>query len=119
VSLAILFGTVVGNIKDRLLDSPYQAFAKQVNGAKLDNTTALFAKMPPGMKRLVLEGFADSMHTVFLVVALLVIPAFVLTFFIKEVPLRATGGLAAAQAENDDAESEARGKRAEAATAVV
>jgi len=52
-------------------------------------------------------------------VGVLLIPAFVLTFFIKEVPLRATGGLAAAQAENDDAESEARGKRAEAATAVV
>jgi EmrB/QacA subfamily drug resistance transporter len=101
VSLAILFGTVVGNIKDRLLDSPYKAFAGQVNGSKLNDTTALFAKLPAPIKHIVLEGFADSMHTVFIVVAALVVPAFVLTFFIKEVPLRQTGGLAAARAERE------------------
>ena len=101
VSLAILFGTVLGNIKERLLDSPYRAFAGQLDGGKLDDTTALFAKLPAPIKDLVLRGFADSMHTVFLVVAVLVIPAFVLTFFIKEVPLRTSGGLAAARAERD------------------
>ncbi|MFN2536907.1 MAG: MDR family MFS transporter [Mycobacteriales bacterium] len=111
VSLAVLFGTVLGNIKDRLADSPYKALAGQVTGAKLDNTGNLFATMPAPMKRLVLEGFADSMHTVFLVVAVLVIPAFVLTFFIKEVPLRMTGGLAAS--------GELDGDRAMAETAVV
>ncbi|MCW2674207.1 MAG: transporter [Frankiales bacterium] len=101
VALAVLFGTVVGNIKDRLADSPYKAFANQVTGAKLDNTSNLFANMPAPLKRLVLEGFADSMHTVFVVVAFLVIPAFVLTFFIKEVPLRTTGGIAAQEEKPD------------------
>ncbi|MCU1603012.1 MAG: transporter [Frankiales bacterium] len=110
VSLAVLFGTVVGNIKERLADSPYKALASQVTGDKLNNTSGLFANIPAGMKRLILEGFADSMHTVFVVVAILVIPAFVLTFFIKEVPLRTSGGLQAANEE---------GKLAMAETAVV
>jgi EmrB/QacA subfamily drug resistance transporter len=112
VSLAVLFGTVVGNIKERLLDSPYKALAGQINAAKLDNTTTLFGSLPGPVKRLVLEGFADSMHTVFLVVAVLVVPAFVLTFFVKEVPLRTTGGLAAQREQLD-------GERAMAETAIV
>ncbi|MCU1621162.1 MAG: bmr1 [Frankiales bacterium] len=112
VSLAVLFGTVVGNIKERLLDSPYKDLAGQINSAKLDNTTSLFGTLPGPVKRLVLEGFADSMHTVFLVVAVLVIPAFVLTFFVKEVPLRTTGGLAAQREQLD-------GERAMAETAIV
>jgi hypothetical protein len=112
VSLAVLFGTVVGNIHERLLASPYKALAGRVTGAKLDNTSALLAQLPAPVKRLVLEGFADSMHTVFLVVALLVIPAFVLTFFIKEVPLRTSGGIQAQREELD-------GERAMAETAVV
>jgi EmrB/QacA subfamily drug resistance transporter len=105
-SLAILFGTVGGNIKERLAHSPYSSLANQVTGDKLDNTSALFAKLPAPLKQLVLEGFADSMHTVFLVVAAIVVPAFVLTFFIKEVPLRQHGGLASAEADGDRAMAE-------------
>jgi hypothetical protein len=106
VALAVLFGTVLGNIKERLADSPYKALAGQVTGAKLDNTSTLLASMPAPVKRLVLEGYADSMHTVFLVVAVLAIPAFVLTFFIKEVPLRASGGIAAAKEDGELAMAE-------------
>jgi hypothetical protein len=39
------------------------------------------------------------MHTVFLTTFFLLIPAFVLAFFIKELPLRSMGGLAAQRAE--------------------
>ncbi|MFK0295847.1 MFS transporter [Streptomyces sp. NPDC090442] len=46
------------------------------------------------------RGFADSMHTVFLMGAIVVAVAFVLMWFIKEVPLRQISGLQArAQAE--------------------
>ncbi|WP_438489623.1 MFS transporter [Streptomyces sp. S186] len=46
------------------------------------------------------RGFADSMHTVFLMGAVVVALAFVLMWFIKEVPLRQISGLQArAQAE--------------------
>ncbi|MFE1764110.1 MFS transporter [Streptomyces angustmyceticus] len=50
------------------------------------------------------RGFADSMHTVFLMGAVVVALAFVLMWFIKEVPLRQISGLEArAQAEAEAA----------------
>jgi hypothetical protein len=61
-----------------------------------------------------LTGFADSMNTVFLVAALLMIPAFVLAFFVKEIPLRTTAG---AEARAEDAE--AQGEMAKLETAVL
>ncbi|MFI2259385.1 MFS transporter [Streptomyces tubercidicus] len=50
------------------------------------------------------RGFADSMHTVFLMGAIVVALAFVLMWFIKEVPLRQMSGLQArAEAEAEAA----------------
>ena len=112
VALAVLFGTVKGNITERVSSShlsPNELLA--MRGVSLNNTES-FHKLSAASHRLILQGFSDSMHTVFLVVAVLVIPAFVLTFFIKEVPLRTTGGLAAQREQLD-------GERAMAETAVV
>jgi len=53
------------------------------------------------------------MHTVFLVVAVVVIPAFIGTFFIKEVPLREEGGIAAQRTAAEECD------RAMAETAIV
>ncbi|MCK7627404.1 MFS transporter [Streptomyces sp. RS10V-4] len=64
------------------------------------------------------RGFADSMHTVFLMGAIVVALAFVLMWFIKEVPLRQISGLQA----RAQAEAEANGEvppAAEAAPAEV
>jgi hypothetical protein len=46
-----------------------------------------------------LAGFADSMDRVFLVAAFVVLPAFLLSFFLKEVKLRMESGLEAQAAE--------------------
>ena len=46
-----------------------------------------------------LAGFAGAMDRVFLVAALVVLPAFVLSFFLKEVKLRMESGLEAAAAD--------------------
>jgi EmrB/QacA subfamily drug resistance transporter len=46
-----------------------------------------------------LSGFASAMDRVFLVAAIVVIPAFVLSFFLKEVKLRTESGLEAQAAE--------------------
>ena len=101
LSLSILFGTVIGNIRDRAVaaGAPKALLAQFQQSASLNNTSTI-KNLPDGVRHLVLSGFADSMHTVFLTVAVLLIPAFVLTLFIKEVPLRATSGLEAAK---DDA----------------
>lgn len=99
VALAILFGSVAGNIADRARSArvPAEAF----RGFNLDDTSTLTA-IPQAARDAVLGGFVDSMSTVFLVMALLLVPAFVLSLFIREIPLRATGGLAAAHQDADD-----------------
>ncbi|MFG2827182.1 MFS transporter [Streptomyces sp. NPDC048434] len=58
------------------------------------------------------RGFADSMHTVFLMGAIVVALAFLLMWFIKEVPLRQFSGLQAraqAEAEAESAKGAADG----------
>ncbi|WP_327706576.1 MFS transporter [Streptomyces decoyicus] len=51
------------------------------------------------------RGFADSMHTVFLMGAIVVAVAFLLMWFIKEVPLRQISGLQARAQADAEAES--------------
>ncbi|MFD9209325.1 MFS transporter [Streptomyces sioyaensis] len=66
------------------------------------------------------RGFADSMHTVFLMGAVVVALAFVLMWFIKEMPLRQLSGLQAraqAEAEADAAAKSAEGEPDDAAGA--
>lgn len=102
IALSVLFSTVLGNIRDRFTAAHVPtAFLNQVKPGSLDNTTQLLGSLPPALRRLVLEGFADSMHTVFLVVAAIMVPAFLGTFFIKEIPLREQSGLDAAQLDDD------------------
>jgi EmrB/QacA subfamily drug resistance transporter len=118
-ALAILFGSVLGNIKERAVEAglPPAALSRFSELSGL-NDTSVIATLPANIQQVILQGFADSMHSVFVAVGFLLIPAFVLTFFIKEVPLRSMGGLAAAR-EAEGERSEVTGQRAEAATAVV
>ena len=121
MALAILFGSLIGNIKERALAAGLPAdLLSRFDELSALNDTTIIATLPPALQRVVLQGFADSMHSVFVTEAFLIIPAFVLTFFIKEVPLRSMGGLAAAQKEaGAQAEVQASGDRAGAATTVV
>jgi EmrB/QacA subfamily drug resistance transporter len=116
-SLALLFGSLAGNIRDRAVAAhlPPDVIARFKNATAL-NDTSVIATLPPAVRRVVLEGFADSMHTVFLVVLLLLIPAFVLSWFIKEVPLRSMGGIDAARAE---ASAEVALERAKTESAIL
>ena len=117
VSLAVLFGSLAGNIQERAVTAglPPEVIARFESATAL-NDTSIIATLPEAVRRAVLEGFADSMSTVFLVVAVLLVPAFVLTLLVKELPLRAEGGLAAAHA---DADQEARLRTTETESAIV
>jgi EmrB/QacA subfamily drug resistance transporter len=115
LSLAVLFSTLVDNIRSRAVQARLpQAVIDRFGSATSLNDTSVLKTLPVTIRRVVLEGFADSMHTVFLTVAVLLVPAFLLALRIKEVPLRATGGLAARDEDN----AEQRGI-AESETAVV
>ncbi len=96
IALAVLFSTLAHNIQDRARAAGLpQAVIDRFGSATALNDTSVIATLPAPVRRAVLEGFADSMHTVFLTVAVLLVPAFLLSLRIKEIPLRASGGLAA------------------------
>jgi EmrB/QacA subfamily drug resistance transporter len=122
-ALALLFGSLAGNIRDRAVAAHLPAAViDRFKSATALNDSSVINTLPPAIKRVVLEGFADSMHTVFLTTFYLLIPAFLLSFFIKELPLRAMGGMAAARAEagagrhpEDGAEEELETAKAETA----
>ena len=116
VSLAVLFGSLAGNIQERAVRAglPDDVIARFESASAL-NDTSIIATLPEAVRRVVLEGFADSMSTVFVVVAMLLVPAFVMSFLVKELPLRTSGGLQAASAD----EQEARLRTAESESAIV
>jgi EmrB/QacA subfamily drug resistance transporter len=117
VALSILFGSLSSNIKTRAVAAHLpDSVTSRFGHATSLNDTSVIKTLPPVVRRVVLDGFSDSMHTVFLTVAVLLVPAFLMTFFIREVPLRAQGGIAAAQAEAD---TEASSATAKAETAVL
>ncbi len=112
-ALAILFGSLAANIRERATAAHLSpAIIEKFRHATALNDSSVINTLPPAIRRVVLEGFADSMDTAFLTVFFLLIPAFVLAFFIKEVPLRSQGGIAAA-------DSEARMDAAKSETAIL
>jgi len=100
IALSVLFSTLTTNIQERAVQAqlPQEVLNRFSNASAL-NDTGVIATLPAAVRQVVLQGFADSMSSVFLTVAVLLVPAFVLALFIKEVPLRATAGIAGAQAE--------------------
>lgn len=106
VFLAVLFGTLGGHVRDRLVEAGAPAeLLSRFDSADALNDTTVIATLPEAARRAVLEGFADSMHLVFVIAALVLVPAFLLALRLKEVPLRDSAGLPAAQAERAKAET--------------
>ena len=104
-SLAVLFGSLAGNITARAREAglPQEVVDRFSSASALDDSS-IIATLPDAVQQVVLQGFADSTSVVFLTVAFLLVPAFVLTLLVEELPLRAQGGLAAAQADADTEE---------------
>jgi hypothetical protein len=119
IAISILFNSVGGNIQRRFTELQHsnpgalraalgslskaqlaklQSAGGQGNSQSLNNTDFI-GSLPHTLQNVFLSGFADSMRSVYLISALIMVPAFVFSFFIREIPLRAAGGLAAAHAE--------------------
>ena len=119
VALSILFGSLASNIKDRAVAAHLPAaLIGRFHNASALNDTSVIRTLPPALRRVILQGFADSMDTVFLTVFFLLLPAIVLACFIKEVPLRTVAGIAAEQQESS-AGGTGEENREKAETAVV
>ncbi|MEV4318749.1 MFS transporter [Actinocrispum sp. NPDC049592] len=126
VFLSVLFSTVGDNIKDaftRIAPTPaFQAALADPAVRANPNNAPVFAalqggggagsalqdssflqKADPRLARPFLEGFTDSIQLVFLCAAGVMILAFVVAVFIKEIPLRTNAPAAAAMIEGGDA----------------
>ena len=103
IALSVLFSTLAGNIRDRAVAAGLpQEVINRFGSASALNDSSVIRTLPAAVRRVVLEGFADSMHLVFLTVGVLLVPAFLLSLRIKEIPLRSSGGLAAADKDAAD-----------------
>ncbi len=94
VFLSILFTRAATTIPTELA----KAGQRPPAGFSLNDTSGLGA-LPQAVKHPILVGFSTAMSTVFLVGAVVLIGALVLSLFIREEPLRATSGLQTVQAE--------------------
>ena len=100
IALSVLFSTLADNIQQRAVAARLpQAVIDRFGEASALDDTSVIATLPEAVRRAVLEGFADSMQTVFLTVAVLLVPAFLLALRIEELPLRSAAGLQAAGRE--------------------
>ena len=105
IALSVLFSTLAGNIRDRAVAAGLpQEVINRFGSATALNDSSVIRTLPAAVRRVVLEGFADSMHLVFLTVGVLLVPAFLLSLRIKEIPLRSSGGLAAADKDATDSD---------------
>jgi EmrB/QacA subfamily drug resistance transporter len=118
VFLSILFSVVGGHIASAfasvrtdpaflaaLQQNPDFAQSLRGGGSGLDlNNTEFLNTLDPTLARPILSGFAESIDTVFMVGGFVVLVAFVLVWFLKEVPLSDKSGI---QRAADDEAAEA------------
>jgi hypothetical protein len=87
-------------LKDPANTQIAQALQAMRNGSSSQlNDTSFLQHGAAVLRTPFLNGFASAMDQVFLLAAIVVIPAFVLSFFLKEVKLRMVSGLQAQAAE--------------------
>jgi EmrB/QacA subfamily drug resistance transporter len=98
VFLSILFGTVGDRIANAIrsaMTTPayvsalaqHPEFAKQMQSGLDVNDTSFLSSLDPTLARPILQGFAESMSTVFLVGGIVLTVGFALVWFLKEKPL--------------------------------
>lgn len=98
VFLSILFGTVGDRIAAAFtsaMASPaylaalaqHPEFAQQMRSGLDVNDTSFLSTLDPTLARPILQGFAESMSTVFLVGGFVLVVGFALVWFLKEKPL--------------------------------
>jgi hypothetical protein len=115
---AIMAHRITTYFTDGLADlSP--KYARLAAHASSDGAIPDLAKLPRPLRTLMESSYGHAIADVFLIAACLAFLAFVITLFIKEVPLRTKGGLAQAAATDSEAEAEeAPAAAAEAAAPV-
>ncbi len=131
VFLSVLFGSVLGNIKTAFAaaaktpsfqaalhdpavvsnpnNTPVLSLLKGGSGSGFSiNDSSFIGKLDPRLAAPILKGFAQSMDRVFLIGAVVLAVAFVISFFLPEEKLRTVSGLQAQQATADAKAADAK-----------
>ena len=119
VSLAVLFGSLAGNIQDarpRRRPAGRRSWTASRSASALDDTSVIATLPGRRCGAPCWRASPTRCRRCSSSVAVLLVPAFVLTLFVKEIPLRAQGGIAAAHA---DAQTEERLSASRAESAVL
>jgi len=90
--LSILFGIVGDRIADARAAAGLPQLPAGAGGFDL-NDTSFIAKLPAEQARPILDGFASSLDTVFTIGGFVILIAFALIWFVKEVPLSNKSGI--------------------------
>jgi hypothetical protein len=83
-----IFGTILSNRLAHNLAERLPPGAAPAGGGNIAKSPERIAVLPPAIRADVVASFVDALHTVFLVAVPVIAVAFVLSFFIKELPLR-------------------------------
>ncbi|MET0134226.1 MAG: MDR family MFS transporter [Kibdelosporangium sp.] len=102
VFLSILFGIVGDRIAGARAAAGLVPLPAGAGGLDL-NDTAFINTLPAREARPILDGFASSLDTVFMVGGIVVLVAFALIWFVKEVPLSNKSGIQRAASEGEPA----------------
>jgi hypothetical protein len=102
---AIFSSQLAANLRLRL---PASALGGNLNPTSLQGNPAALQKLPPAIHSGLVTAVSDSLHVVFLTAVPILIVAFLITLFLREIPLgaRAKAPLAAAEGMGMDEAAE-------------
>jgi large-conductance mechanosensitive channel len=82
----------------RAVASP--ALLKAIGGSDISENPAQIAKLPHATRELIINAFSHTLQTVFIVAIPFAVVAFVICFFMKEIPLRQQAHLSTTAADS-------------------
>jgi hypothetical protein len=84
------FGAIFASNLRTTLEAKLGTSGRTVDPAALANSPARIRALPPAVHTVVVNGLADSIHIVFLVAVPVLVVGFVLSWFLRQIPLRDT-----------------------------
>jgi MFS family permease len=86
--VAILGAVFNSQLLSHLRQTASPAFMKLIGGSDISENPAQIHKLPPAARELVINAFSHTLQTVFIVSIPFAVVAFIVAFFMKEIPLR-------------------------------
>ncbi|MGH3732462.1 MAG: MDR family MFS transporter [Acidimicrobiales bacterium] len=86
--VAVLGAVFNSELLSHLRATAPPALMKLIGGGDISENPAQIAKLPPAARNLIINAFSHTLQSVFIVAIPFAVVAFVISFFMKEIPLR-------------------------------